>query len=89
VIFGEAGLVSADAKLEKRTRLIRYGIFGGAALGVVLMLLSWAFTYFKTRADRRGRGQVADYNAKAKGVCRSSASPAPTQARLAAPRHLR
>jgi type VI secretion system protein ImpL len=46
VIFGEASLVSADAKVERRARLIGYGAIGAAAAIVLLIAAGWTFAYF-------------------------------------------
>lgn len=50
LIFAEAGLVSADSKYEKRNKLIRYCVLGGAAGAVALMTAAWVFTWFSTSA---------------------------------------
>jgi type VI secretion system protein ImpL len=46
VIFGEANLVSADTKMEKRARLIHHGVIGLAAAVLLLVLGVWTTAYF-------------------------------------------
>ena len=69
VIFGEAGLVSADTKVEKRARLMHYLVIGATAAAILLVLGGWTAAYFDNLAtiaeiDRR----VATYNEAAKSV---------------------
>ncbi len=69
VIFGEAGLVSADAKLERRTRLIQYGVLGAAVAGVLLMTAGWITTYFNNSELIAAVNSAVDsYNTQAKNV---------------------
>jgi type VI secretion system protein ImpL len=69
VIFGEAGLVSADAKLEQRNRMIRYGVMGAAAVGILVMVGAWIATYFNN-SELIGKvdEQAAAYNEQAKNL---------------------
>jgi type VI secretion system protein ImpL len=46
VVFGEAGLVSTDPKLEARTRWIYRGAYAGAALVVLGATGFWTASYF-------------------------------------------
>jgi type VI secretion system protein ImpL len=69
VIFGEATLVSADTKVEKRSRLFHYGVIGVTAAVAMLVLAGWIIAYFKNTAmiatiDK----QTASYNDLAKSV---------------------
>jgi type VI secretion system protein ImpL len=67
VIFGEANLVSADTKVEKRTRLIHYGVIGSTALVSVLVLVGWIIAYFNnTSMIAKIDQQIASYNDLAK-----------------------
>jgi type VI secretion system protein ImpL len=69
VIFGEAGLVSADAKLERRTRMIQYGVLGAAALGVLLMTAGWITTYLNNSGLIAAVNSAVDsYNEQAKAI---------------------
>lgn len=69
VVFGEAGLVSTDAKLERRNRLIRYGVLAGAAAAVLFMAAGWVTAYVNNTALIAAvEKQVAAYNDKAKGL---------------------
>lgn len=69
VIFGEAGLVSADAKLERRNRLVQRGVLGAAAAAVVIMTIGWVTTYFNNSGMVTAvESAAATYNAKAKGL---------------------
>src|SRR5262249_30622836 len=69
VIFGEASLVSADSKVEKRARLIHYGVLGIAAACILMVTGAWTSAYF----DNIGmistiEKQVAEYNERARSV---------------------
>ncbi|HWE72391.1 MAG TPA: type VI secretion system membrane subunit TssM [Stellaceae bacterium] len=69
VIFGEANLVSADAKVEKRARLIHYGVIGGTALVSLLVLTGWIFAYFNNASTiAKIDQQIASYNDLARTV---------------------
>jgi type VI secretion system protein ImpL len=69
VIFGEAGLVSADAKLERRNRLIRWGVLGAAVLAILVMTGAWIATYFNNAAlIAKVEEQAAAYNEQAKNL---------------------
>ncbi|HVY16444.1 MAG TPA: type VI secretion system membrane subunit TssM [Rhodopila sp.] len=50
VIFGEAGLVGLDPKVEKRAKLIAYGTYGAAALFLVVLMGGWVISYINNRA---------------------------------------
>ncbi len=69
VIFGEAGLVSADSKVEKRNRLIHYAVLGGSVAAILLMVTGWVATYFNNASmiDEIEK-QTAAYNERAKTV---------------------
>jgi type VI secretion system protein ImpL len=45
VAFNEAGVVSVDAKLERRQRLIQRGAYAAAAVILVLLTGAWATSY--------------------------------------------
>jgi type VI secretion system protein ImpL len=69
VIFGEASLVSADTKVEKRARLIHHATLGATAAVTLLVLAGWIAAYFNNTAmiaeiDAR----AATYNERAKAV---------------------
>jgi type VI secretion system protein ImpL len=69
VIFGEAGLVSADAKLERRNRLIRWGVAGVALLAILVMTGAWIATYSNnTELIANVETQAAAYNEQAKNL---------------------
>ena len=69
VVFGEAGLVSADAKLERRNRLIRYGVLGAAGLAIIVMTGAWIATYFNNSAlIAKVDEQATAYNELAKNL---------------------
>jgi type VI secretion system protein ImpL len=50
VVFGEAGLVSLDPKVERRQRLIQIGAYATAALVLLLLTGFWTVSYFGNRA---------------------------------------
>src|SRR6185312_3868165 len=67
VVFGEAGLVSTDAKVEKRNRIVKYGILAATAAAILLMSAGWVTTYYNNSALIAAvEKQVAVYDAKAK-----------------------
>jgi type VI secretion system protein ImpL len=69
VIFGEAGLVSADAKLERRNQMIRWGVLGAAALAILVMTGAWIATYFNNSdLIAKVEEQAAVYNGQAKNL---------------------
>src|SRR5262249_25746825 len=69
VIFGEANLVSADTKVEKRARLVHYGIIGATALICLLVLTGWIIAYFNNTAMiAKIDQQVTSYNDLARTV---------------------
>jgi len=69
VIFGEAGLVSVDTKVEKRARRFHHTILGAAAAAVVLVTLCWVFAYFDNTATvEQIEQQAAAYDARTKNV---------------------
>ena len=69
VIFGEAGLVSADSKLERRARMIRYGVIGGMAALILIMTVGWVLAFFTNSSMIADiKGQSTAYNDKAKGL---------------------
>ena len=45
VAFNEAGVVSVDAKLERKERLIQRGAYAAAAVVLVLLTAAWATSY--------------------------------------------
>jgi len=49
VVFGEAGLVSLDASVERRTRLIHLGAYAGAASFLLLCTGFWTASYLGNR----------------------------------------
>ena len=49
VVFGEAGLVSLDPKVERRRRLIHYGAFGLSGLVLVGLITVWTVSWFGNR----------------------------------------
>jgi type VI secretion system protein ImpL len=46
VIFGEAGIVNADPKVERRNRFVRIGAYAGTAIVVLGVLALWTLSYF-------------------------------------------
>jgi type VI secretion system protein ImpL len=69
VIFGEASLVSADTKVEKRARLVHYVMLGVTAAATLLVLAGWIGAYFNNTAMiAEIETQVAAYNERAKAV---------------------
>jgi type VI secretion system protein ImpL len=59
VVFGEAGLVSTDPKLEARARWLFRGAYGGAALLLLLLTGIWTVSYVGNR------DMIADVHATA------------------------
>ena len=49
VIFGEAGLVSLDPKVERRRRYTMYGVWGAAATVLVLCTGFWTWSWLGNR----------------------------------------
>jgi type VI secretion system protein ImpL len=45
VVFGEAGLVSRDPKIERRQTLIHYGAYAAAAVVLLLLIGLWTFSW--------------------------------------------
>jgi type VI secretion system protein ImpL len=50
VVFGEAGLVGLDPKVEKRARLISYGSWAGAGAVLLLLFGVWLASYIGNRS---------------------------------------
>ena len=46
VIFGEAGIVNADPKVERRNRFVRFGAYAGTSLVVLGLVALWTLSYF-------------------------------------------
>jgi type VI secretion system protein ImpL len=59
VVFGEAGLVSTDPKLEARARWTYRAAYGGAALCLVLLSAFWTVSFIGNQ------GMIADAHATA------------------------
>jgi type VI secretion system protein ImpL len=69
VIFGEASLVSADAKVERRARFFHYGVLGAAAMIVVLVTAGWTAAYINnSELIQQIEQQAAAVGAHSKGV---------------------
>ncbi len=69
VIFGEANLVSADSKVEKRARLTHYAVLGTAAAVILLVATGWIVAYFDNTSMMTAiEKQVAAYNDRAKSL---------------------
>ncbi|MGH7044480.1 MAG: type VI secretion system membrane subunit TssM, partial [Acetobacteraceae bacterium] len=49
VVFGEAGLVSRDPKIERRQRLVHYGAFAIAGVVLVGLTAAWTVSWFGNR----------------------------------------
>jgi type VI secretion system protein ImpL len=67
VVFGEASLVSADSKVEKRARLVHYGVMTLAGTATVVVVLAWVAAYFNNAAMIREieqRTALYDENSK-------------------------
>jgi len=65
VVFGEAGLVSRDPKVEKRQKLVAYGSY--ATCGVVLLglMTAWTVSWFSNRDVMTGQqAAMATYRAQ-------------------------
>ena len=50
VVFGEAGLVGLDPKVERRARFAHYGAYGIAAAVLLALTGLWLASYFGNRA---------------------------------------
>src|SRR5579864_3970452 len=69
VIFGEATLVSADTKVEKRSRLFHYGVIGATAILALMVLAGWIVAYFNnTGMIAKIDQETASYDELAKSV---------------------
>src|SRR5262249_22957358 len=69
VIFGEASLVSADTKVERRSRQIHYAVIGAAAASILLMSAGWVSSYFgNSSLIETTEKQMAAYQDRAKSV---------------------
>ena len=71
VLFGEAGLVSRDPKVERRQRLVRIGAYSVAALVLLGLTGAWTASYFGNRemitaVHAAGLHYQADYAALSK-----------------------
>jgi type VI secretion system protein ImpL len=67
VIFGEAGLVSQDPKVERRARLIQWGAIATAVLLLLVMTGIWTVSYFGNRdMIAQVQSEAATYNAQLK-----------------------
>ncbi len=67
VIFGEAGIVNADPKVERRNRTVRIAAYAGTSVIVLAMIALWTVSYFNnldllTETDAK----VEKYNEQAK-----------------------
>ncbi len=49
VVFGEAGLVGLDPRVEKRSKLISYGSYGLAAAFLLALVSGWLISYINNR----------------------------------------
>ncbi len=68
VAFAEAGVVSVDAKLERRQRLLHRGGYALAALLLVVLTAAWATSYFSNlgligRANAQADTYIEQYAA--------------------------
>ncbi len=64
VVFGEAGLVSLDPKVERRAAWIRRGAYAASAAFLLLMTGAWAGSYVgNTALIDDVQGEVKSYNA--------------------------
>jgi type VI secretion system protein ImpL len=69
VIFGEANLVSADSKVERRARAIHYAVMGTATVVTLLIVAGWVSAFFTNSAMIRGiEERAATYNVTAKPI---------------------
>ncbi|HET9019809.1 MAG TPA: type VI secretion system membrane subunit TssM, partial [Acetobacteraceae bacterium] len=50
VVFGEAGLVSLDPKVERRQRMVRIGTYATAALVLLVLTGLWTMSWFGNRS---------------------------------------
>ncbi len=76
VVFGEAGVVSADARLERRQRLIGRGAYAGTALLVVLLAGAWTASYLSNLGlIGRMDAQATAYDAQYAELARRGADP--------------
>lgn len=65
VVFGEAGLVSTDPKIERRVRWTYRGAYAAAALVLVLATAGWTRSYFGNRVMiDEVHGSANAYNAQ-------------------------
>jgi len=69
VIFGEAGIVNADPKVERRNRNIRIAAYAGASVVVLGLIALWTVSYFNN-LDLLAQidGKADEYNEKAKAL---------------------
>jgi type VI secretion system protein ImpL len=49
VVFGEAGLVSRDPKIERRQRIVHYGAFAIAGIVLLGLTTAWTVSWFANR----------------------------------------
>ncbi len=62
VVFAEASVAGADAKLERRQALLRQGVFAAAAAVFVAAIAAWTVSYFGNRSlIAEVDGQLAQY----------------------------
>ena len=65
VIFGEAGLVNQDPKVERRARLVQWGVLGAAAFALLLLTGFWTVSYLANRdMISQAQAEAAAYDAE-------------------------
>jgi type VI secretion system protein ImpL len=71
VVFGEAGLVSLDPKVERRSAWLRRGVYAGCAALLLLMTAAWSGSYVgNTALIDDVHGEVQRYNAAYEALVR-------------------
>jgi type VI secretion system protein ImpL len=74
VVFGEAGLVGLDPKVERRNRWISRAAYAGCALLLLVLAGSWTASYFGNRAlIAEVHAGAATYNAQLTELVRGGA----------------
>ena len=65
VVFGEAGLVSLDKRLELRTKWVYRGTYAASALALLLITAGWTSSYIGNRLMiDEAHGAAENYNAE-------------------------
>ena len=74
VIFGEAGLVSRDPKVEKRQKLTNYAAWGVCGVVLLGLIAAWTISYIDNRdAMDAQQAAIARYNKQYAAIVRAGA----------------